>query len=239
MHVRQACYYYLLGVLCIICSVIGSGISRIMFYPAFTCILVGSIYLADKPGWFCKIGGRHSLFSILLFGPYLTGSWCSWFYYRKKLPPCSEILPGILLGRRLNHAEAQRIINNSEVAVLDLAPEIAEVNIFCNQNYRHIPVLDLTPPSTRQLAEAVKFINRHHPDSKIFIHCALGLSRGAAVVAAYLVRKGLNTDKTVSLIRRSRPQVIVQKEIINLLNILESKPESEDPGEICCQQTQP
>ena len=205
---------------------IGHGIGRMMFYPAVSCVLMGSVYLANQPAWLEKTKGVHSLLSMLLFSPYLFGSWCSWVYYSRKIPALSEIVPGILLGRRLNEVEARRLFNNGNFAVLDLAPEMAEVVSLRNCNYRHVPILDLAPPSLRQLQEALDFIGLHYHKSRIYIHCSLGLSRGAAVVAAFLIRQGLNTADAVSLIRRARPQVLVSREHVHILKKFEAKPYS-------------
>jgi protein-tyrosine phosphatase len=195
-----------------------------MFYPAVSCSLVGSAYLANQPAWFDKTRGSHSLKSILLFSPYFIGSWCFWLYYSRKISAWSEIMPGILLGRRLNEDEARQLFNNGHFAVLDLAPEIAEKKLLHNCDYSHVPILDLVPPSIRQLNEALDFIHSHYPKSRIFIHCSLGLSRGAAVVTAFLIRLGLNTENAISLIRQSRPQVIVSKELIQILKNFEANP---------------
>lgn len=205
-------------------GLLGQGIGRVMFYPAVSCVLVGSVYLTNQPKWFGKREGTHSLLSMLLFNPYFLGSWCSWFYYSRKIPAWSEVVPGILLGRRLNRDEAREFFNsNSNVAVLDLAPEIIEKKIVRNRNYKYVPILDLAPPCIRQLEEALDFIDSHHTKSNIFIHCTLGLSRGAAVVAAFLIRQGFSMDHSISLIQRSRPQVLVSDALIQILRKFEAE----------------
>jgi protein-tyrosine phosphatase len=54
--------------------------------------------------------------------------------------------------------------------------------------YFNITVLDLTVPAPAALCAALEFIDQHIKAGPVYAHCALGLSRSAAVVAAWWVR---------------------------------------------------
>ncbi len=139
-----------------------------------------------------------------------------------------EIVPGILLGRRLTTGEAADLLHQGDVAVLDLAPEIAEISVFRGCTYQHVPILDLAPPSIPQLEAAVKFIKSPDHTNKIYIHCSLGLSRSSAVVAAFLLSEGADTDTAISLIRESRPEIIVSGAVQRVLKEFEAKRDSRE-----------
>ena len=62
----------------------------------------------------------------------------------------------------------------------------------------HLPVDDLTPPSPDQLRAALAFIDRQRAlDQAVAVHCLVGQGRTGTVLAAYLVRTGL--DPAVAL----------------------------------------
>jgi protein-tyrosine phosphatase len=50
-------------------------------------------------------------------------------------------------------------------------------------------VLDAQAPTDAQLEQALAFIDEHRR-GRVFVHCALGRSRSATVVAAWLLSRG-------------------------------------------------
>jgi len=55
----------------------------------------------------------------------------------------------------------------------------------------HLPVPDMTPPTTGQLIRALEFIDEQHTLGKaVVVHCLMGQGRTGTVLAAYLVRGG-------------------------------------------------
>ena len=216
-YARLATYYYLLGVACLGTCVTVGGLAWLALYPAMSCFLVASAYGSRRASFLHKAAGIHSPASILLYGPYLLGVRCTWLYFSARIAPWSEIMPGIVLGRRLRENEMTTLLRSQKVAVLDLAPELPEAARDLIPDYKHVPMLDLVPPSGAQLDEAVAFVHTHYGRRMVFIHCSLGLGRGAAVVAAFLAGLGLDTRKTISLIRRTRGGVALTRATIHAL----------------------
>ena len=212
-HYQQAFYYSILGIMCLILAYMVQGPGWLTIYPAMSCLLVGSAYGTNNPAFLGKRSGTYPWMAIILFAPYLIGSWYSWRIYSRKIPAWTEISPGILQGRRLTARETLNLLQQGSVAVLDLAPEIPEIAVLRGSNYQHVPVLDLAPPSIEQLAEAVRFIRSRMNTMRIYIHCSLGLSRSTAVVAAFLISTGMEPETAIAMIRRSRPGIIVSREV--------------------------
>src|SRR5205807_2652432 len=104
--------------------------------------------------------------------------------------PYGGVAPGLLIGRNLNRCEAKALIDAGVYAVLDLTAEYPETAPFRRLAYQNVPILDLTPPSADQLAQCVAFIREHILHGAVYVHCALGYSRGACVAAAYLLDSG-------------------------------------------------
>ena len=66
----------------------------------------------------------------------------------------------------------------------------------------HLPVLDLTPPTTRQLIRALEFIDEQQTLGKaVVVHCLMGQGRTGTVLAAYLIRGGASAAEALRTVR--------------------------------------
>jgi hypothetical protein len=175
--------------------------------------LLALIYLANVPGLLGKSARGHRwAWAWPLFWPYFLLSELSYGLARTsgRIVPYTEIAPGLYLGRRLTGPEADAFVQTTGVrGIVDLAPEFHAVPLFREAHYLSIPVLDATTPSPDQVDRAVAWIDEARKRGPVFVHCALGQSRSATVVAAYLVAAGLakNANDAVKLIRAARPGV--------------------------------
>jgi protein-tyrosine phosphatase len=77
--------------------------------------------------------------------------------------------------------------------------------------YAGVPCLDLVPPDAAQLAEAARRIEALRGHGPVLVCCALGYSRSAAAVAAWLLLTGraADVDAAVAILRTRRPRVIL------------------------------
>lgn len=185
--------------------------SLILVWPAVSLALVAAAYGVAGPAVFRKSGGQIRWAARVLLGPFLLGSRLSLLYLRRFCRPYTRVTPGVLLGRKLDDAEAAEAVRSGITAVLDLTAEYDEADRFRAIAYKNIPVLDLTPPSVEQLREAVDFIREHAQTGKVYVHCALGYSRSACAAAAWLLTQGIAADVESALarIRQGRPQIVI------------------------------
>jgi len=66
----------------------------------------------------------------------------------------------------------------------------------------HLPVLDLTPPTTGQLVRALEFIDEQHARGRaVVVHCLMGQGRTGTVLAAYLIRSGASAAEALRTVR--------------------------------------
>jgi atypical dual specificity phosphatase len=82
----------------------------------------------------------------------------------------------------------------------------------------HLPVVDLTPPHPGQLLEGLRFIDvqRMHGRATA-VHCLQGQGRTGTLLAAYLVRDGMDAEEAVARIRALCPgalSVVEQEEAV-------------------------
>jgi len=106
-----------------------------------------------------------------------------------------------------------RIPTGSELdsfkAVVDLCAELP-INPQ-GRAYYSLPVLDLTAPTSAQCLEAAQAIERLRSAGPLLVCCALGYSRSATAVAAWLLntRRASDVDEAVAIIRTARPRVVL------------------------------
>ena len=74
-----------------------------------------------------------------------------------------------------------------------------------------MPWLDLVAPTPSQLEAAARHIARLQPSGPVLVACALGYSRSASAVAAWLIttRRAASVDEAVTILQRARPRVVL------------------------------
>jgi membrane-associated phospholipid phosphatase len=201
---RIGTYYGLGSVGLFILAFRSLPLGSLLLWPALALAIVSSGYLALGPRIFQKREGRLAPWVRLLLGPVLLGQYLSLLYYRRRSRPWDEVVPGVLIGRRLGSAEAECMSQRGVTAVLDLTAEFSETEPFLQTAYRNVPILDLTAPTVQQLHEAITFLNEQAWRGTVYVHCKIGYSRSAAVVGAYLLATGMveGTEEAVRLLRK-------------------------------------
>src|SRR5258707_545574 len=77
----------------------------------------------------------------------------------------------------------------------------------------------LTVPTLDQFREAVRFVQEQSRNGVVYVHGALGYSRSAGVVAAYLLAAGStqDVDEAVARVRALIPQTLLDETWIERL----------------------
>lgn len=115
--------------------------------------------------------------------------------------------PGLFIGRLPSRSERSRLAGAGIDAVLDLCAEFPHRG-GPGLVSAYVPILDGSPPSTRQFLAAMAWIDAMRAEGKtVLIHCAQGHGRSATVAAVALCRLGLapEVDRAIDLIRSARP----------------------------------
>lgn len=223
LHRRIGLRYFLVAVFFALLACGNYPGHLIFFWPAFASLIVAMAYVENRPQTFQKRDGGIPLATCIGLAPYFIASWILHRYFRRFSATTSQIDDSLILGRRLSDCEARKMEDIS--AVLDMTAEFPENREFLKLPYKNIPLLDWTAPSQQQLDEAVSFIHEHGKEGTVYVHCALGLSRGACVAAAWMLAEGkaANVEDAIDLLQSKRPGVILPNDFIAALRVYHSR----------------
>jgi protein-tyrosine phosphatase/membrane-associated phospholipid phosphatase len=176
-----------------------------LIWPAVALLMVALNYaLLDAAGFQKRPDGRLSPAARWLFAPYVAAAWINSRLWTRKHPQPNKVVDNVWLGR-LPGANQLAPFN----AVVDLCAELP-LNPR-GRAYQSIPVLDLTAPSAEQCLAAAQSIEQLRQQGPLLVCCALGYSRSATAVAAWLLHSGRATtiDAAVAMIQAARPRVVL------------------------------
>jgi protein-tyrosine phosphatase/membrane-associated phospholipid phosphatase len=186
-----------------------------LLWVAVSLALVAAIYaFLDERAFQKAADGSLSAAARWLLAPYLAGAWLNSRWWTRGDPLPASVLPGLLIGRLPTLAEREA---HGVRALVDLSAELP-----CaarGVRYASVPQLDLTRPSAMQLQRAVHAIEAAMVSGPVLVCCALGFSRSAAAIAAWLLatgRAGAATE-AIERVRRARPTVMLGPELVDAL----------------------
>ncbi|MDU9408908.1 phosphatase PAP2/dual specificity phosphatase family protein [Pseudomonas sp. zfem001] len=202
---RLALCYSLVALACTALAVNLGGAWLWLFWPAVALTMVALNYLLFGAGGFQKqADGRLSPAATVLLAPYLLGAWINSRLWTYRQPKPSQVVEGVHLGRLPATGDL-----DDYAALVDLCAELPLQRT--PPHYCSLPSLDLVAPDALtclRAAEAIEHLRHHGP---LLVCCALGYSRSATAVAAWLLHSGRchNVESAVELIRQARPQVVL------------------------------
>jgi protein-tyrosine phosphatase/membrane-associated phospholipid phosphatase len=204
-HARRLALAYLAGALLLTAPAFLGGAWLWMAWPAGALAIVALNYgFVGARGFQKDTRGQHPVGTVGLLAPYLVAARVNSRLWTRN-HTTTEVIDGVSIGRIPSAREL-----TSFRAIVDLAPEVA-----CghpgDRAYRHIETLDLTPPSADVLRAAATAIEETRAHGPVLVCCALGYSRSAAAVAAWLVmtRRAGSAEEAAAMVRRVRPHVVL------------------------------
>ena len=184
------------------------GWAWLLLWPTAALLLVSLAYARLGVAVFQKHAWQLSWAARTLLLPYRAGAWVSSRWFTRHGPPSVEVVPGIWLGRAPGATDWQHLPAG---AVLDLTAEFSLSGPAQALPYCSVPLLDLVVPAPNELARAVAALDGLAAHPPVLVHCALGFSRSALVVAAWLLRTGraATPEAALALVQAARPQMVL------------------------------
>lgn len=176
-----------------------------LLWPCASLLLVALNYaLFGAAGFQKHADGSLSSASTWLLAPYLLGAWVNSRLWTRKHPQPDQVVEGVWLGRVPSAREAAPF-----VAVLDLSAELP-VHLP-GKTYRNLPLLDLVAPDSEACRQSAELIEQLRQQGPLLVCCALGYSRSATLVAAWLLHSGRadSVEQAIAMIRAARPRIVL------------------------------
>ena len=208
------CYLGAACFLAVVAGLVGGG-GLWLFWPALSLFLVAFNYLFLGATAFQKqANGSFPINSWLLFGPYILGAWINSRCWTSKQTRPAEICPGIDLGRMPSRHDFANY-----AGIVDLCAELPAAPVQSSSTYCLRPVLDLTTPSLDDCQVACLTIDAYRHQGRVLVCCALGYSRSATIMAAWLLYSGQCDSLTAAtrLIQSHRPGAVFNSTQLKLL----------------------
>lgn len=179
-----------------------------LLWPAFSLALVALNYLLFGAAGFQKRSdGSLSPAAYWLLAPYLVGAWLNSRLWTRKHPQADQVIDNVWLGRVPESQPAQHF-----AAIVDLCAELpASVG---TRAYRSLPQLDLVAADAAHCLAAAQAIEALRQNGPLLVCCALGYSRSATAVAAWLLytKRVDSVDAAIALLNTARPGVVLRAE---------------------------
>ena len=184
-------------------------------WPAVSLGIVSLAYATGLPRLLGKENGTLSPSAEWCLLPVLVVTRLYQRRWLRREPAWSEITPGVFFGRRLTPREAEALLEEGPLAVLDLTAESNAPAVFRERAvYRNLPLLDLVKPAEVDVAKALAFIREQQQSQRrVYVHCQLGLQRSAWVVAHWLVERGEagNLDGAKAMVHTRVPEAVLSR----------------------------
>jgi protein-tyrosine phosphatase len=211
---KYAATFFLMGACWLAVAALNGGWWWLLAWPGAGCLFVGLAYALRKPALLGKRpDGTFHPASLLLLSPYFFTTWGAWHVLCRVLREQAgeEVAPGVYVGRRPFSGELPDDVR----LVVDMTGEFLPargVRGAGGRSYFCVPTLDGSAPPDSALANVLERIAARgdaEGSGSVYIHCAQGRGRSAALAAAVLIARGLasNVDEAEKLMARARPVV--------------------------------
>lgn len=208
---RYAIVFGLLGAGSVTLAVQHGGWAWLLLWPGASALVVGAGYGAMGGCVFGKRrDGGYAWWAWGVHLPFLLITLLVWYVLRwwVKENAADEVGPGLWIGRRpLCHE-----LPESVAWVVDLTAEFWPARGVCpGRGYRCYPTLDGHVTDVQEFLRCVREVAEL--DGPLFIHCAQGHGRSAALAAAILIARDLAADveDAEQLMRKSRPKIGMER----------------------------
>lgn len=180
-----------------------------LLWLAGALVLVAINYLLlGAKGFQKQPNGRFMLAIAILYLPYWVVMWLNSRLWTINHASPDMIEDKLYLGRI---AETKTLKAYQFVSVLDLCAELPIAHF--KGNYTLIPVLDMTPLTAAQCQQSAEVINQYYQKGKLLVCCALGYSRSATAVIAWLLwtHRAQNLDEAIAKVKACRSSIVISK----------------------------
>lgn len=191
-------------ILVILAFVLGGAWLWILWPAVSLALIKANYFVLGASGFQKRTDGRLTPAARWLYAPYLAAAWINSRLWTRKHPQPDRIVDNVWLGRIPKTREQEPF-----KAIVDLCAELP-INPQ-GRAYQSIPVLDLIAPTPTECLHAAQSIQRLRSHGPLLVCCALGYSRSATAVAAWLLHtdRATTVEQALTIIRTARADVVL------------------------------
>ena len=160
--------------------------------------------------------GGSGLAARWLLAPYLAGAWLNSRWWTRRQPQPVQVADDVWIGRM---PSARDLSRPRFGGIVDVS---AEMSLPLPRPPRVVvPMLDLVTPDAASLAQAAREIEAMRARGRVLVCCALGYSRSACAVSAWLLSTGRasTVEQAFARVRSVRGEVVLNDAHANLLRM--------------------
>lgn len=201
----------------------------LLLWPALALFLIMLGYLgAGVSVWQKAPSGRLSPSAQIIFLPILLVATPIRRYFCRSLSAADEIVNGLYIG----HFPSQTVTHK---AVLDLSAEFSVAQKWTRTSTVYcFPLLDLKTPELPQLHRGVALLDTiYQQHGQVLVHCALGMSRSALIVAGWLLYRNSDMDviQAIATIEQKHAPILLSEDHHQLLRHYKESLNEKNNGE--------
>jgi len=215
---RLALRYALGAAACAALAWLGGGFALWLLWPSLSLALVAACYAGFGAQGFQKSSdGRLSLAARWLLAPYLAGAWINSRLWTRAAPQPVLVGDGVWIGRMPTARDQAKF-----AGIVDVAAEMSLPR--SPQAHAVVPMLDLVVPEPAALRAATQAIESLRAKGPVLVCCALGYSRSACAVAAWLIATGraASVEAAFARVRAARRQIVLHQAHADALRAIEA-----------------
>lgn len=173
-------------------------------------LLVSANYILFGATGFQKQTNGHFNFAVMiLYLPYFIVMWINSRLWTYKHQTADHICDNIYLGRIPSNKALKQ---NQFISMVDLCAELP-IGEFSG-DYSLIPVLDMTPLTAKECQKAALVIEQYcHQQGNVLVYCALGYSRSATAIIAWLLwtQKICDVNEAINMVKAVRHTIVISE----------------------------
>lgn len=150
--------------------------------------------------------GHVNLAVTILYLPYFIIVWINSRWWTFKNNSVDLICDNVYLGR----IPSNNVLRKTPfTSIVDLCAELPITQF--DGNYHLVPVLDMITLTTEQCQQAATLIEQYHKQGKLLVCCALGYSRSATAVIAWLLltERVSSLDAAINMVKVCRSSIVI------------------------------
>ncbi len=215
---RLAGFYLLGAAVFALLAIAMGGASLWLLWVVVSLLLVAYIYaVIGSDGFQKNTHGYINSASKCLLLPYLIGAKINAYLWTLKDNPVDEIDDNVWLGSFPSKKTVKRFH-----AVIDLTAEFSAPYYDKSICWHSLPTLDLITPPEQALQTAVELVEHYQSQGPVLINCALGYSRSALVIIAWLlITHRVDTiEAAIARLKLKRSAIVLKDSDIKVLEQL-------------------